>query len=500
MRNIVREILSKRDLRHLAILDDLLEKKCTIKELSKNLRIQAKTISVDIKDINNYISPARIEVNYEGVSLVMSKNTSSRYLYNKVLTQSREIGLLELIFFNKQQSLPTLAKKLFISEMTLRRTINSINKKLKKVSLAIDIKKMKFEGTNNRLIQLMTFIMSEKYSSTSVYLSKEQQTLLDALFTEVLSNKHCNFPDLEKLRLLTFLRMQLIKKEEVVYCKNAVTIDCSSKIKEQISSAFGIDLNEKNLNYLFKQIMSDGFIASSDELDNVCLDCDNEKLFLEKLEQLVMEIAKTFSIECPNKEPLLKDLFNVCSSNTHTTCVVYNRQKNFLDNLPLSLDPVAKYLSTTISSCFENQLDGYQVNEMVYTMMTHWQNFVEDIANSLESINVGVFYDNDIEHTSFICNAIHAISVVKVNLVVSEEINLDDVGKTMSDVDLLVTNIPCVKNMQDKILCTEDFPSQQDLTNLRRRILEIYNEKITNMIEKNQINKPDSEASFFTNS
>ena len=497
MRNIVREVLSKRDLRHLAILDALLEKKCTIKELSKKLQIQAKTISVDLKDINNYISPARVEVNYEGVSLIMSKNTSSRYLYNKVLAQSREITLLELIFSNKHQSIPVLAKKLFISEMTLRRTINKLNKKLKTVLLSIDTKKMRFAGTNNRLVQLMSFIMSEKYYSTSLYLTKKQQTMLDSLFAEVLSNKHYNFPDLEKFRLLTYLRIQLIKKEEAVYTNEGMSIDCNSRIKEQISSEFGIDLNDKTLRFLFEQVISEGYIASNDEKEGKVPNCEDKRRFREKLELLVTAVAQTFNIDCPNKDTLLADLFNIYSANTHATCVVYNRQKNFLDNLPLSLEPVAKFLQKTTSNFFENELDTYQINEMVYIMMTHWQHFVRDIANGLDEIILGVFYDNDVEHTNFICNAIQATSPVDVNLVVPEEINLDEVSKTVNSVDLLVTNIPYISHLQDKILCTEDFPSQKDLVNLRIRILEIYNEKITKMIEKNQISKPDTKASFY---
>ena len=496
MQNIVRELLSKRDLRHLAIIDALLQRKHTIKELSKKLNIQAKTISLDIKDINNYIMPIKIAISYEGVSLIMTKNTSSRYLYNQVLKQSREIFLIEEMFFRKKLSVPALSKKFFVSEMTLRRRINQINKKIKPMGIAIDTKRMQFSGGNNELIQLLTFVMSEKYYSTSFYLSEKELALLDALFKEVIPNIQLNFPDLEKMRLLVCLRMQLIRKGEAVYSNNIRPLTCSVELKEEIDSHFGIELSEKTLSYLFDQYINAGFSFDCQKMPRDETYDKQKEEFIDSLTQLVTEISQTFKICCSNQKELVEDIYNISNTNKKCMSTIYNRQKNFLDNLPVSLEPISIYLRNAIDNKFNQQLDKSRVDEITYVIMTHWQGLIRDISHSVGHILVGVFYDNDIEHTNFICHAVSSVSPVDVVSIIPEEINLEALVKTIAKLDLLVTNIPNIASENDKVICTEDFPSQQDLTNIRRKILEIYNKRIIEMIENTQTKMPDNEASF----
>ena len=489
MEKNVRNLLSKRDLRHLAILDTLLNKKnITIKTLSENLKTQSKTISLDIKDINNYISPARIEVSYDGVSLIMPDTVSSRYIYNQVLVQSREIGIIEQIFFNKNKTIEKHAKQFYLSEITLRRTIDCINNKLSGLKLKINTKKMKLEGENQDLLQLMTFIISEKYYSTNCYLLPKQAAVLDDLLKEVIPNKNFNFPDLEKLRLWLFLKIELIKKSEAQFpssISNKYNLHCSAKIKEQFLSVFGVELIDDHICYLFEQFLRDRYAFNYEGLINIFEEREDKREFYSNLERMIDEISKSFNIECINREELVVDLFNISNMCTMDPFIIYNRKKQFVDNMPYSLEPIVNHLIKIIKKYFGKAIKEYQINEIVYIIFTHWPKFVTSITKSIEQITIGVFYDNDIEHTNLICTAISDVLPIEVKVLIPREINLEEISKVLDGIDLLVTNIPNIYSKENKVLCTEDFPSSLEWSKLKRKILDIYNKRIALLIKCN---------------
>ena len=486
MEKKVRELLSKRDLRHLAIIDYLLEHSfVTIKEMSSDLSISSKTISLDIKDINSYIANVRIDISFDGVTLVMPKNVSSRYLYHEVLMQSREIEIIEKLFFNTHNNLEALADEFYLSEITLRRSINDINKRLKALDIKINIKKMIFTGSEISLLLLMTNILSKKYYSTSWYINDKQLSVLNEILECMIPDKNFNYPDLEKLRQWLYLKITLIKKKGIKINEEeykGYSPNISDSLREEFHREFATKLTTENLYYMFEQFQNDKYLFSYDRLLEIVETNQTKAEMYEKVNSLIKNIEHTLKIDCPNKDELVLDIFNIINLPDIPSLIICSRNKSFIDNLPLSLEPVLSYTMGLLNDCFKDSLKEHQINELLYIIFTHWSNFIANLSKSVGYIKVGVFYDNDIEHTTFICEALTEASPVDVEPIILQEIDISTIEKMLPNIDLLVTNIPNIESAEDKVICTDDFPSMSDWRTYRVDVLRIYNEKVIELI------------------
>lgn len=201
----------KRQMLLLAYLKKI-KKTVSVQELAKELKCTPPTLRKDLKDLNLKL-PAHYHLNYqkrEGVRFTSPIGGSVDFAILALGKQSISFRIIENVFLNRVLTLHQVARQLFISESTLRKTITHVNRILKEFRLSLTSKNIDIIGSE---VDIRYFFFSFYFDFKDQVVIAKEDDLAKKIYKELLkSARQSNATHLHFNYTYAIIWIQIVKQ------------------------------------------------------------------------------------------------------------------------------------------------------------------------------------------------------------------------------------------------------------------------------------------------
>ena len=481
-------ILSKQSKRFLSILEHLYyNESSSLKKLAELSDASVKTVREDINKINQFIEPLHINFSdQQEYQLSKKNNISSDFIYSRILSESLEYSVLEMIFFEKESTLEDYADSLFISLSTLKRIISKINKQIKKKGFEITSNPTQIIGNEEIIRRTMVHFFREKYVDKEDFFNKPKQKIFDELIFSLLEikNQFFNVTDLEKISLIIYVSLIRLQNDHHHKIPNIKNIEAKLEFPivenqlyaEVFQSLFDIELTKQHIIELGYPYTSDTFAYDINDLHIISSKVAEKKDELYQINKLIKDISQTIDIELTDsqKEAIVLDLFNLGFWTVANTHLIYDYKHNFLINLSKDFPLVYHFLYQKIDSYFPcKDYKKHIIEEIMYILITHWDNLFYAIQSNYPKFKVGVFMNSDTEHTHFLMQILKQQLDNRFSFEAIEYMDYSRSIESFSQYDIILINKSKLKQKHPRTISIDLYPSLNDFNNMYKMYFEL---------------------------
>ena len=469
----MRDLLSIQSIRHLALLEYLMDTpRATLTEVSEATGYASRTLWQDVQELNTYLQPICIETTNSGLSLNIPQGFSIRAIYQLLLAQSKEYSLLEYLFLNEGEVLEKLADSLYLSLSTLRRMITELNKKLEKYQVKIAVAPTRVIGDELSVSQFYIAFFSEKYYNLSDFLPYGEFQTLNLLLRKICEENawELSFPDLQKLRIWGYIRLIRMRYGHMIHYENALeafhdyTFLHDQAFLTQFFATFRMTMNKDLLLQMFQVVLGGLHVATYEDLMSSIKKDSSKKEIFDHVFILLSGLSKEFDLSLSGTEKLQVDLYNIIQLSSYRHFIIYSRSQQFLDGFARDSKNVLDIFYKKVEEYdFCSRVPGrYICNDLIYTIITEWPEFLEKIESVIPEVEIGLLFDTDISHLHFIQKILKKYSKQKLSIVVPDVFSTISGKLPSHGLDLLITDIPNLPISDVEILCVQEYPSPKD--------------------------------------
>lgn len=483
----MRDLLSARDLRYLCILENLFfNKNMTLQQLAENTDSSATSIQNDISNINNFIQPLTITTSLRhGCSLFSPDNYSVDYIYECILKNSLEFSFIELVFFENHSSLNHYADELFISLSTLKRTINKINDVLSHSDIYIQTSPVALVGDEKKLCSFMVQYFIEAYASQPLPFSKIEIETINELIVPIVKKNNFNLtrPDFIRLQIITLVSIFRIKNkhhdEKTISFPKSIDVSILTNVVVAVNfeRIFSIRFSPDVLNRIFFPFINGAFAINYQHLELLTQSSPSLLAVLSQINIFLTTISKNLKITLDNRKDLSLALFNVYNMIIGKSYILNNRKKRFTYNFIQHNPHVRKHIYKSIqeASQIKRKFLLYELEELTYIFITHWEGFADKIAHLQPKYLVGLLFNTDDEHIELIRSTLSSKFKDELTFIIMTEISIEDALKSSVQYDFVITNISNLIHADCDFICIDIFPTFQDIQKIQKKYLSLSN-------------------------
>lgn len=470
----MRELLSTKSLRQLELLEYLYDNDwLTLDVICDKIGYSEKSIRSEIQYINQSSHYLLFETSQKfGIRLLIPDNYSRTIIYSYVLSNSLEFKLLEIIFFVESFSNDMLAKKLFISNSTLRRMINNINKKLVKYNFSISTNSCKLIGSEAAIRNFMIHFIFEKYSDTNYPFPKTQLFFLEQLFysVEKKSNFALNYPDIEKLKIWTIVTIIRVKNghilnvSEISENNHFDTILSNKLFMTLFKTIFKLELDLSLLKQLFLIFLNGKYAENFSHLQLIIESNMENKLLYNKCKRLLDCMSEELNIKIINYDHVLLHFFNEINLYYGNNYILFDKHEDFIKNSNSQSIFFYKIFLNKYQNIFGiDSCSQSQVFNLCYCLIIHWKNLMYHLEEKTKPVVIGLFFNSDIEHMHFLRDYIEYLFHRQCSISIIEQNSISDFKEKSINYDIILTNIDGIKLKKPTLYCCSIFPTINDL-------------------------------------
>lgn len=478
----IKKILSISQLRQLKLIDFIInEGPSTQKTLITKLSYSEPTLYRDITVLNQIIAPVKIHTNNK-IKLIIPPTLNIRYIYSSLLTASTEFNLIEEIFFCETHSFESLSEKLFTSSSTIRRIIKRINTIMRPYEIQISSYPLKIIGSEKQISLFMELLFSEKYSHASNPFSDAQIEFLDQIKIYLTLNQNINLSyrklkHLQTLILIIIIRIRNgnITHTPITAIPNIYRIFFENKKNIHLfEKAFSFTMTDEHIHHLLNLIYSTGLAINKKHLAHLANGSKKieKKVVIFKL--LIENISQRYGIKLENEENLIHSIYNTSVFYLDFPPIFYDINKEFIDGMMLSNEKFILYLKKELASLdYFNDWNDSSVYAIAYTLITHWKNFLFYLKKKAPIAKVGVFFDSDIDHMSFVISELKTYFNHTMDFEIVSYASLTAIDSSPILFDFLLTNIPNILDDSTSYICISMYPNAYDIEKIKKKYLSL---------------------------
>lgn len=472
------KIFQTSQIRQIKLVDFLIKNGPSLqKKVVTELHYSEPTLYRDIYLLNQIIKPAKINTNNK-INLTIPSNSNFRHIYSSILSSSTEFKLIEELFFFENHTFSSLADRLFLSSSSIRRVIQRINISLLDYQIQISSYPLKLVGSENNICILLTHIFSEKYSQTHHPFSHKQLIFSDELVTHL--SKYTSIQlskrNLNHLKLLVLIGIIRIKNGNLTKTPSYKVPKIYSTFfdnKKLMEDTFGFQLSDQHTQTLLFLIYSTHLALNTNHLANLIKKNPIIRNRVELFKKLIKKISHHYSIEITSQDEklLLYRLYNTSTYYLEFPSVLYDKNREFVDAMNLSNAPFISFLTEELAFLnLDNELQDGAIHAIAYTLITHWKNFSSYLKKTSYVAKIGVFFDSDIEHMSFIIDELSYYFHNNLNFTILNFEALKKFEKNPQELDFILTNIPNLLTDSYLFICISMYPSAYDIEEFKKRL------------------------------
>ncbi|MGM0239947.1 lichenan operon transcriptional antiterminator [Enterococcus sp. AZ103] len=472
----------------------------TSRKLAEYLDVSTRTIRNYIKRINEN-EPNLIISDSNGYQINLEKNYKD--IDSNNIESQRKIYILRRLIKNVHRGLDLydLADSLYISESTLKSTINSINKDIKQWNVTIKSRDFKIyiDGNQYAIRHLLLNILNQS-SVENFSLSHEIQEILgpniklDDLYKICLKYLGAETSNTFFLKNLVFhLSIALDRATTELLAPQNFSNDVVEEIIKEIQDNYSLYFIKEDLDEfdeLFEQIYHRKFDVSKGK---------SEK-HINKISIMLKELENVYGISFENEDFKNRLLIHINS--------LYQRAKKNIFSRNLSFEKIkVKYpilfdIAVYLASLLEKNLNIEVNDDEIAFLALHIGAFLEsEPASSNLRLKTAIVTPGYLDEGTQIANQIKR--EFSNDLLVTDVLDVDIFDQVTDSFDLIITNFPMtdlwqLKNSTTKQVTVHDSILPVEKNELWEAIREIksdyYSEEITVLL-----NKTLKKSNFLTN-
>ncbi|EJQ42908.1 hypothetical protein IEQ_05112 [Bacillus cereus BAG6X1-2] len=480
----MRNILNKNLLRQLTFLEILYEERnwITIGNIAENISCSEKVLRNDIKLINEEFKPFQINTSSRGILLTYPHNFSRDYIYQKVLSLSPEFSFIERVFFNEKYDLETIAEELFISPSSLRRIMNKINRYFKKYCMEIKSSPCTIIGEEEKIRNFFIHYIYEKYGVYENPFPNSQLITLEQLLEYGIKKNYLpnNFPDLINLKYRLMVNIIRLKNNHPININQEFLDNIDMKILgkksfcEIFKNRFHLELNKSSLLQLFHTSLNNKYAFTYEQLEKMIENrIGNAHIVVPKIKKLLNSISIEINIPIQNESQLILKFYNLQYKLDTPTYVLHEKRRFINVNLAHEFSHLFSILKKELNKFKYNEdfkCTEFFMSEALYILVSNWGKISSMLKHRMKPVELGLFCDLEIEHTSLIKDMIdYQFGNVACTHVI-EELNIDAFKKAAKKFDLIITNISGINDIEIPIICINTIPFLSDINKIQNQI------------------------------
>ena len=468
-------LLSAREKRQLALLEILVHHgKCTLSHASKIVGYTERTLSNDIKQINNYITPSKIITKNNGLMLDIPVYSSSREIYSNFLKYSREYQMLLYLLDGSPRSLEDLADSLYLSSSTVKRTILMLNSTFKKRDMQINLSSFQLTGNELAISSFYVALLNETNYANNYFLDKNQVSVLSDIY-KIAAKKFdfkLNYPSLIRLVHWSYVRISRIRRGHLLFTndklakKDIFPFEPDKSLRDKFSSMFKMDLDQRVLYELFFYFLHGGYAKNFEGMKKITKSSARLQKIYFKIENTLQKISKSLNISLENTDKLFVDLFNNIQIPAAPEFVIYNKNELFNKSFQNENEFIYNAVSSAVHECFPKLKSESHYNAIIYILLTHWPNLIANAMKKTSEINIGFFFDSDTDYANFILSFLNIPAEIKVNTTIFNPTSWAEYDAVFEKADIVITNIPGFSSTFSQIICIQEYPTENDRENI----------------------------------
>lgn len=481
---IVKTILATSTYRQLLLIETLFEKDewVTLKPLAKEIGCSTRSLNNDILEINKHFPPFFIETSPKsGIRLIYPDTVSIDFIYRKILTMSTEITFLELLLFEDTLTTEKICTTLFISPSTFSRIVAKFKTHLEAKEIQFNHSPYVLSGNEGNIRNLFIHLILEKYTDTDLPFLAEQVAFVDSLiktFSQAFDFS-LNFPDMKLLRVIGLVNLTRISHQHVLSIEHLTTqydhlismLVEAPDFQQRFSLLFGFEGTVSVIKDVFSVFLAPSFVLDSyQQTLNATQHSLSENEFIANFTLFLDTLHQRIPIVMSNKTQVIQEVFNLQHLFFGNNYILFDKHSQFIKSIEKDFPNFMTILKQELRNLkFYPSFEWTDVsfNAVLYTMIIHWKNLLQELDRQIQPISIGIFCDYDIEHSLFLKDLIDYHFGNHVQISLFEALNEQEAYEESAKFAIVLTNISHLNVQSNTLICINSVPTTHDWESMR---------------------------------
>lgn len=454
----------------------------TIDELAEKTAASKKTIVSDLQYIEERW-PEVITFEYQHsneVRLLEFYNHSVHDIYTEILRESNAFALLEAIFFDLDQPGEYWEKYFFLSNSSLYRLAQKLDKSLKKRGMSLNRTPFRIEGEDEQQIRVFFrgyFI--EAYSIHDWPFPFDRK-LIFSLVKRLNDELNLNFNDYQMVDFAFGMAVTIVRESQGYLLEHELpeehreVLDVISKYRPQLEAIVA------PLDVVLPENWYTDF-ACSLFWWKFSWNNPQEKMRITELgNQFVGTVVEALGVTMDpiSHEKIVANFLDIYLNHMmypYPRYIIYNRRWYASVVIQQQMVVFSKIVAKALRKLEDKHIIPWYslyYDEILCDMMNLWEDLPKKMDQIRHQVKIGIFSDLGHDHAKSTALFIERTFGDKVSLIIQDTSYFMQHKRPDPNFDIYVANYTMREVTPDKLFIIEDVPSFKNLTALRRMIEE----------------------------
>lgn len=461
----------------------------SLEEAAATLECSTKTLITDVNYINDELEEyLHIDISkMKGIKAQPVQSNKINNIYQKILQDSNEFQFIEAVFLNPNRDAEYWINKLFLSEATFYRMVNSTAKALKRRGLVLERKPFRITAPDERWVRF--FYQSyflEAYGTTEWPFDLERQQLVCFVMRtstdfDILWDDH-EIIEHAYLLMVTIIRAsQGFMLSEEIYAEPDDFLDRLIKSNRSYSEKFAVT-NYKLVPMWHRETSRTVFHEYYNWANR-----QQEFRIQTAIEQFLKRVCQAvdFPLNERDEKKIVQQMMGLYSTYSlypYDREILHNQSQEYARNIqriyPIFSKIVSVHLREIEKDCNFPWVQKTEA-DVRCILLKEWANLPLQLESLRRSLSILVVSHRGVRHAKMLRSLLKApygdrfkIDLYKESPLFVSTAELEH----FEDYDLVVTNDPIHNYQNENLMIVDDYLSEADWEVLNRRIIAIQKE------------------------
>lgn len=473
----------------------------TLSELTNTSNRSVKNYLEELKETMSEIG-GEFYSSTSGVNFKIPIHIGMDYFQRRLFRQSLGFTLLEKVFFHESLTSDQLIEELYISQSTLNRITNTINKELKPYGLKLETAPYKITGDEQLIRNFYTTYFFEAYSANEWPFKCLDKGIIDDILPSLSDYYEATSEGMNYIAfrfrfavgLVRSLQGYSIKKDFLKNKGLAITYEKLYMEIEENTDDLSFGIPDKKEIYINELVINLLFI--SNQVLHQRLQYDEDfKEHLEDIKQMITSLTEHFDFPVEDQTNLIIEIDNALSFFSINARKIqpkmyllhpprdYSLIELYQRKYSTFYDIVQKYMLLLCEKRGFEPTDA-TLNHLIYLLISKWKDLTKHLFNRYNTIKVMVYSHLSLRHAEGIAESLISDLPNSINVSVLKEATLNEEILSQYDFDILISSETLFLNIKQPIVYMYKSRSSYQYKQLHQLIREAAEQKEKLMREK----------------
>lgn len=490
----MREILSNTNIRRLELIEYLYYSKdwVSLDFLTDQLDCVPKTLKMDFLELDSQFHFLSFESFENNIRIHFKENYGIETIYKIILEESPGFQLVEILLLQSQIDKEDLMDKLFMSNSSIYRLLNTMNNRLREnYNIGLSFSPIKFIGNEVNIRFFISQFISEKYSFHEwPYKGIEEEKWNDFLrFFVNFSGVSTDFTRLNYLKVLSLVSLIRYKNGFRIIDERCFNIDAlweklidDPKFKSEktnLQKIVGVEITKPLLINLFYPYLQKEFAFSYEHLLELSKDNQEINKSVLAVENMLFQLSKEFQLNILNTFDLTLELHNLYylqNMEIDSNYILFNKKKLFCKTIEQRFPELIHSMKKEINQwlmIYPRTLSLSFKEHILYALFTYWESLVTQLLRREGNISVLIITKFDIWQAKMLADYLNHYFSNQIKISIYNQLTVDLVSLESTDYDIILGTFR-IPNIKGKVVLNiSNIPTNQDLEKIYHTIRQL---------------------------